>query len=109
MQPLRRKFINHLRTNPDKRDQIDCMLTNGLNGRCAMGLGLEGIGIDIAATFAASEEQENGAYHQGAKQLGFGNYAAGNMEKFDLVWRLNDRGMSFQEIADRLETEWDND
>lgn len=92
----RAKFLNHLRTNPDNRTRIDCALTDGKNGRCALGLGLEGLGIDLRNGF------EDEAYQEGADALGFFI----DSPDFALVWRLSDKELPFAKVADKLEKKW---
>ena len=92
----RAKFLKHLRTNPDNRYRIDCSLTNGGGGRCALGLGLEGLGINLGNGF------EDEVYQAGADALGFDIDDA----EFALVWRLSDKELSFERVADKLEQKW---
>lgn len=87
----RAKYLRYLRENPKGREQITGLLSDGENGRCALGMCTDLIG----------SINEGGDYSEIAEFLDLDNDGLEN------IWRLNDRSeCTFSEIADRMEQLW---
>lgn len=96
--PERAIALYHLRQNPQNRTQIMGNLTDGCNGRCALGLVAEAFGLELADELGV----ECGDVYEDIK------------ERLDTLvsnfYRPNDTyGYSFAKIADTLEYMWTHD
>lgn len=110
----RRAFVEYLERNPENKRQIfDGTMTDFENGRCALGLGCDALGIAIDGNHLAEP------YADLAEALGYAqpfeyedyedrkNPASHYFEIMEYIWRLNDRdGLSFDAIAAKLRDIW---
>ncbi len=98
----RRRVVSYLTGNPQGRIQILANLKDLGNGRCALGMACEALGIDVPGRdeldFSLSQEE---AYEKCGGMLQF---------EVDVIWKMNDAlGLSFREIAGKLEQEWNEE
>lgn len=101
--------LYHLRVNPKNRQKIKGYLTDGCNGRCAIGLIAEAFDIPIAPTRNVPMNDSsfavcNAAFAQLEERLGI-------KDRIHRVWMWNDQfePTTFAEVADKMEKELFND
>jgi hypothetical protein len=89
----RLKFIKSLKENSNGYTQIfTAELTDGANGRCAIGLGAEGLGIVLDDMGGLS------VYPKVTRMLNIG---------LAEIWNMNDKfKFTFDQIARELEVKW---
>lgn len=95
------KAVEALRLNPEGFRQCQLVLAKGEGGRerCALGLVAYALGVKVVPAGSEWDDGNQEAY-DALKTL------LGSERDVDMIWSCNDRGMTYEMIADRLSDLW---